>query len=218
MAWVTDGSSARTAPDQPFGTPNVRAPLDGVPFHQSTSGVVRTAPVGFPFHVAVHHVSSGEHSPAAYVDPHVHPAGEINVLLGDVRYHYRVDEAAEVVDGPAVRWLPAGVPHAAVVAGGEGTFVCVILAPTDSAFGPAGPGAAALPQPEVTTSVHDAGGTCELVGGAGGAVAVVLAGDDPDGSATWWLPPGSRHQHALGAASATVVHVALAGPAGPEHG
>lgn len=214
MAWATDGSTARSALDRPMGAANVPSPLDGVPFHHSTSGVLRTAPTDFPVHVAVHHVTGGEHSPAAYVDPHVHPAGEVNVLLGDLRYHYRVGETHEVVRGPAVRWLPAGTPHAAVVAGGEGTFVCVILAPTGSAFGPVGPDAIEhpVPEPAVTTSEHRAGAPFELLGGTGGAVAVVLAGREPTGSTSWWLPPGTRHLHDGGPTAATVVHVALPGP------
>lgn len=220
MAWATDGSTARSTPDTPLGTANVHSPLDGVPFHHATSGVVRTAPESFPLHVAIHHVSSGEHSPAAYVEPHVHPVGEVNVLLGDVRYHYRVGDDHELVQAPAVRWLPAGTPHAAVVAGGAGTFVCVILAPSESAFGPVGPTALEHPAPPplVATTEHPAGSPFELVGGDDGAVAVVLAGSEPTGSTTWWLPPGSSHRHDGGPVATTVVHVALPGPPSPGDG
>ena len=53
---------------------------------------------------------------------------------GALVYRIEFDGVEREVSSPASIWIPAGVVHAANVVRGSGTFVCVVLADTESAF------------------------------------------------------------------------------------
>lgn len=212
MTSAPDGPAVGLAEQQVVVAANVAAPLDGVPFHRSSRQVERLAPHGFPFHIAVHRLCAPTR-PARYVDPHVHPAGEVNVLLGApgaLEYDYVVGDQHRRVSSPEVVWLPAGVPHAATVARGTGTFVCAILTRREAAFGPVvDPRPALGAEPLVSTSDHGPGEVVELSGGDGGTIAVSVAHHGTSGHWSVWVPPGVHHRGALDDVPTTLVRIVL---------
>jgi hypothetical protein len=111
--------------------------LAAVPFHQSVPGIERRRAAGFPVHLAVHTVDASRVAEDQHVQPHVHDADEVNVLLGDqLRYRVQLGDELYVVESPASIWIPRGMLHAANHLRGTGSFICIILAPTGKLFRP----------------------------------------------------------------------------------
>jgi hypothetical protein len=109
--------------------------LATVPFHQSCQGIERWKSVGFPVHLAVHLIDANKVADTEYVQPHAHDADEINILLGDgLCYCVQLGEEIYEVEAPASIWIPRGLLHGANHVKGIGSFICVILTPTEVSF------------------------------------------------------------------------------------
>ena len=116
---------------------NELVPSSSVPFHQDHPAITRRAPAAFPLHVAVHEVSDAVESDARCAERHSHTVAEVDLLIappGALVYRIELDGVEREVSSPASIWIPAGVVHAANVVRGSGTFVCVVLADTATAF------------------------------------------------------------------------------------
>ena len=110
--------------------PNVSSPMSAVVAHRDIDCIERFFASGFPLHLAIHKVNEAEPKRRDYTDLHVHPQGEINVIIPDAQgLEYEIqlgDEVFRVSEGASI-WIPPNVPHSANVIRGSGYFVAVRL-------------------------------------------------------------------------------------------
>lgn len=134
---ISAPSDGRNRGSPPLIETNELVPSSTVPFHKDHPAITRRAPTTFPVHVAVHEVSDAVESDACCSERHSHRVPEIVLLIappGELVYRIEFDGVEREVSSPASIWIPAGVVHAANVVRGSGTFVCAVLADTETAF------------------------------------------------------------------------------------
>lgn len=120
--------------------------LGEVPFHHESSLLTRLTAHDFPYHVAIHQVDAqnekadekGQASKPDYVDEHFHDYIEINLLLSEkdeLIYDFTIDGKVRRVKSPGIVFIPPNTRHSANVVQGVGSYICIIMASTDTVFG-----------------------------------------------------------------------------------
>jgi len=117
----------------PWLFPFIPDHLDTIPFHRKAEGIERLIAAQFPWHLAVHRVVKIGGGQPPYVEPHVHTAPELNLVMPSspatgLTYEIQLGEKTFEVTGPQAVWIPGGLSHAANALRGEGWFVCLVLA------------------------------------------------------------------------------------------
>ena len=111
--------------------PLVSRPLSSRSRYRDIPELRRLEAVGSPTHVVVHHIDDdAEVESRDYCGAHEHPFAELNILLGEpgaLVYDIVLGDETIVATSPTTIWIPAGVPHAANLRSGRGTFVVVYL-------------------------------------------------------------------------------------------
>lgn len=102
-------------------------PLSSTPFHSDSKDIERFFSRSFPVHLAVYKIDNAKIEKRKYVKENNHPAPEINILLGNIKYKIILGDEEYIVKAPANIWIPVGLNHSAELIQGEGYFVCLIL-------------------------------------------------------------------------------------------
>lgn len=116
---------------------NIPKTFDGLPFHRQSPYIERFVAEDYPIHLAIHKVSDAQGQFHRLIEPHVHEAPEINILIGDdveIEYELILGDECYQVRSPASIWIPAGLAHCANVIKGSGYCICLILSDTCTAF------------------------------------------------------------------------------------
>jgi|GEM_PF-2346355 hypothetical protein len=114
---------------------NVERPLDDVPHHHSVNGIKRHYCEGFPYHMAIHHISensSNEFSSSS----HNHNADEVNILISDEELimEYEINGKRFIAEAPCSVVIKKNRYHKSRIVRGKGTFICLILTDTKNAY------------------------------------------------------------------------------------
>ena len=114
---------------------NIERPLDDVPHHHSVTGIKRYYCEGFPYHMAIHHIS--EHSGNEFSSSsHNHNADEVNILISDEELimEYEINGKRYMAEAPCSVVIKKNRYHKSRIVRGKGTFICLILTDTKNAY------------------------------------------------------------------------------------